>query len=195
MLAISAVPGPSDFLVIARAMTLGFAQAIVVTAGIIGADFVLIAIAMYALNTVAGMLGPWFVAVEVASGLLLLALAALTWRAHRIAGDRRQSISSASNAGSFAAGFSITLGDSKALLFYFGLLPPFIDSAQVRWRDAITLMLAAMLAITIVKLSYAAMAARASGLVESPRARRSLTAIAASVLALTGLVLLARAAT
>jgi len=194
MLVISAVPGPSDFLVVARAVTSGFAHALVVTAGIIGADFALIAIAMFSLNSIAAVLGPWFFVVELLSGTLLLVLGASSWRARSLARDG-QPESSASAIGSFAAGFSITLGDPKALLFYIGFLPAFVDLTQLRLSGAATVMLAAMLAITVVKVSYAALATKAVALLESPRARGRFAAVGASVLVLTGIVLLIRAAT
>lgn len=192
MLAIAIVPGPSDFLVVGRSMAAGFTHGLGVTLGVIAADYIFILAAVLSLGVIAEQLGGLFVVVKYACGLYLIALGVATWVTRSgSAGDtyarRGPWLASVSS------GFLITFGDPKAILFYMGLLPAFVDMATVTWGDALIVMAAATVTIATVKLSYAYLAGRAGVLLRNRRARRVMNLLGGGVLAGTGLFLLLRA--
>jgi threonine/homoserine/homoserine lactone efflux protein len=63
------------------------------------------------------------------------------------------------------AGLSITLADQKAILFYLGFFPVFVDLSDLSIRDALMVMLIAVVSVGGVKVCYAALTARAGGMV------------------------------
>jgi threonine/homoserine/homoserine lactone efflux protein len=56
---------------------------------------------------------------------------------------------------SFVSGLLIALGDPKAILFYMGLLPAFMDLSNVTIVDTVFIMTAATGVIVSVMASYA----------------------------------------
>ena len=94
---------------------------------------------------------------------------------------------------SVTSGFLITFGDPKAILFYVGLLPAFVEMTTLAWTDILTVMAAATVTIATVKLSYAYLADRARALFENSRARLIMNVLGGGVLAGTGLFLLLNA--
>lgn len=189
MLAVAVVPGPSDVLVVARSIASGFVHGAAVTIGIIAADYLLILAAVFSLRVIAENLGPVFVVVKFGCGLYLIGLGIVTWcgrkRAIRVHRDR-----SARWSASLASGFLITIGDPKAILFYLGLLPAFIDMASATWRQALGVMLAATITIAAVKLSYAYVADVAKCLLEGSRTRVVGNSVGAGALIVIGAYLL-----
>lgn len=186
MLVLSAVPGPSDFAVVARSLASGFGQGLVMVLGIVAADLVFILLAVYSLSVIADSFDGLFRFVRYACGAYLLWLAQGMWRAVPAADGLPEP---GSSRGSFMTGFMITLADPKAILFYMGLLPAFVELTAVTLADTLAIMLIATVVICLVKLAYAWMADRARRLFTNPRARRRLNRLAALVLGGLGLFL------
>lgn len=179
MFAIAAVPGPSDFAVVARSSSAGFRHGLLMVAGIVVADALFILIAFYGLTAVAEAHAP-FVATKYLGAGYLIWLGVTLWRHNAYASGENLKLR---NASSFVSGFLITLGDPKAILFYMGLLPAFLDISRAPFTDAITVMLIATAVICSIKLSYAYMGDRARSFFENTRARKWLDRIAGVVLA------------
>jgi len=189
MFAIAIVPGPSDLLVVGRAIAAGFAHGAAVTIGIVVADYVFILAALLALEFLATELNALFRVVQYAGGLYLIALGYSIWRGRRrITGVAEQRAPSL--AASLSAGLLTTLADPKAILFYLGFLPAFIDLATVTWRDAALVMAAATFTIMSIKLSYAFVAARAKVWLEDHRTRVLTSAVGATASIAVGVYLL-----
>jgi len=189
MLAIAIVPGPSDLLVVGRAIGSGLAHAAAVTIGIVVADYLFILAALLSLEFLATELRQLFTLVQYAGGLYLIALGYSMWRSRRRVADvevRR----APSLIASFGAGLLTTLADPKAILFYLGLLPAFVDMDVLAWRDAVLVMAAATLTVVAIKLGYALMAARAKGWLEHDRTRVRTSAVGAAASIAVGVYLL-----
>lgn len=191
MALLASVPGTSALAVSARAAGSGFGHGAAVTAGIVLGDVVFILVAFLGLQLVAGAAGELFVLVEYAAGGLLVAMGLALWRS-RPAHDGTGGDAPASLRSSFLAGLLITLADQKAVLFYLGFLPAFVDLARASALDA-----GAVLAITAVavggpKLGYAWVAGRAGALAARPGVRRALERAAAALMVAVGIVLIVR---
>ncbi len=185
---LAVAPGPSDFAVVARSIASGFKQSLFMVGGIVAADFLFILLAIYGLAEVAESMDRLFVFVKYACGayLIWLGVSLLRLRAVASVPETRK----VSGYSSFLGGLLITLGDPKAILFYMGLFPAFVDLSTVSVADTVIIMLVVTLVVGGVKALYAYLADRAKLLFENARIRRKLDIAAGVVLISTGLFLL-----
>lgn len=156
MALLAALPSVSVLAVTTRAAAGGFAAGAMTTLGIVVADLLFILLALLGLSLLAEALGEslWLLKFPVAAYLGWLALR--LWRAPGFGTTDLP----ASRRGSLATGFLLTLADQKAVLFYFGFLPVFLDPATASCRDVLVVMSIAVIAVGGVKLAYAWGAAR-----------------------------------
>ncbi len=195
MLVLSAVPGPSDFAVVARSLTAGFSHGLCMVGGILLGDFVFILVALYSLDAVAETMGPLYVVVKFLCGGFLVWMGISAWRAKArppALGTEPGERTRHSRLSSFLSGWLITMGDPKAILFYMGLFPAYLDLSEISMTDALTIMLLATVVICGVKLTYAWLADRARRWFENTRLMTGLNRVAGTVLVGTGLFLIIR---
>jgi len=184
MALLAAVPSISVLAVTARAAGGGFAQGAWTTLGIVVADLLFIVLAIFGLVLLVEALGELFVLVRWLGAAWLVVLGVLLWRAVPPGGSAAVT-APPSRFASFLAGLLLTLADQKAILFYLGFLPAFVDLATLTLADAGLICGAAIAAVGGVKLVYAGLAARA-GRTFGLRAGRWLNRLAAAVLVLVG---------
>lgn len=190
MLVLSATPGPSDFAVVARSLSSGFRHGFLMVLGIVAADVLFILLAVLSLGVLAETLDGLFRWVRYACAAYLIWIAFQLWVARPQVTDLSEPVA-ASGGGSFMGGLMITLADPKAILFYMGLLPAFVDMPRITVADAVGIMLIATVVICGVKLSYAWLAHQARRLFADPRVRQRLDRLSAAVLAGLALYLIA----
>lgn len=189
MLAI--IPSVSVLAVSARAAAFGFSHGLFTALGIVAGDIIFILVAVYGLAFVAEAMGDQFKLIKYLGGAYLIWLGISLWRADakmRKSDDLRQS----SWRASFLAGFLITLGDQKAILFYLGFFPAFIDLTRMTPIDTLLIILIATVGVGGAKLVYAWLADRASLIFKNSRAIQGLNGFAAGVMILVGIVLLVK---
>jgi len=191
MATLAAVPGISVMAVVARAASLGFVHGAVTALGIVAGDVVFILIAALGLAAMADFLGAFFAVIRIAGGLYLIGLGVAMWRAAEAAGapGGAHTPEGASLWSGFLLGLFITLGDQKAVVFYLGFLPAFVDLAQITPADTGLLVLTAATALLGAKLAYAAAAVRAGAPLEN-QGMRGMRRAAGGVLAALGVCLL-----
>lgn len=112
--------------------------------------------------------------------------------AERSAEDLTAKRPTATGWASFLAGLVITLGDQKAIFFYLGFLPGFLDLTSVTKADIVVLILITGVSVGGVKFAYAALASKARVVLE-PRWGRWMYRVAGALLALAGVLLWAKA--
>ena len=161
MIVLAALPSVSVLTVVARSASSGFRDGLYTTLGIVLGDIVLIALAISGLSLLADSLGRYFTVIEILGGVYLIWLGMRIWRSKPTAVTAEPGAMS-SPWSSLLTGLLITLGDLKAIVFYLGFLPAFIDLTAVSWLDAIIVILITSLAVGGTKLSYALLADRAS---------------------------------
>ena len=187
MLAI--VPSVSVLAVTARAAAFGFIHGVFTAAGIVVADIGFILVAVYGLALIAELMGDQFRLIQYLGAAYLIWLGISLWRSRakaRSADDLRQS----SLLSSFLTGFLITIGDQKAILFYLGFFPAFIDLSTITPADTLIIILIAIVGVGGAKLVYAFLADRASLLLRDSRALHGINMLAACVMIAVGIALL-----
>lgn len=188
MTVLAALPSTSVFAVAARAAAHGFAHGAATSAGVVIGDILFILLAIFGLAVLAETLGSMFALLRYLGGAYLIWLGIRLWRL------RRTSIADpeggqASLRTSFTTGLLITLGDQKAILFYLGFLPAFVDLAAVSALDIGIIVTIAILAVGGVKLIYAALADRARAVLGSGLGS-AMNGIAAALMIAIGLMLI-----
>ena len=189
MLVLAAIPSLSVLAVTTRAAASGFAQGVYTILGILLGDAIFILIAVLGLSALAEAMGPSFVWVKALGGVYLL------WMGVRILRSVPAASSGSANAGasswsSFMTGLLLTLGDQKAVLFYLGFFPAFVDLAAITPVDIALILGITLITVGGVKLVYAYFADRAHNWM-APRLQRALNRLAGGLLiAVGGFILL-----
>ena len=187
MVVLAAVPSVSVFAVVARSAALGFLHGLYTTLGIVAGDIVFILVAIFGLSMVAEVASGWIAVIRYAGAVYLVVLGVMLWRAEP--GTPKEGVIQGSSPwASFLAGLFITLGDQKAILFYLGFFPAFVDLAALRLVDGLLVVVTAIVSLLGVKLVYAFLAARV-GVRLGAGAGRWLNRLAATMLVGVGVML------
>lgn len=186
------VPGVSVFTVTSRTVSSGLRHGVFATAGIVTGDILFILVALFGLSILVDALGDHYVLLKYLGGAYLVFLGVVLWRSQTRARDPDTPVESSLLA-SFLAGLLITLSDQKAILFYLGFFPAFLDLSQLTFLDTGIIILLATVTVGGTKLGYAMMADQARTLFQNPAALKRLNMAAGSVLLGAGIYLLIRA--
>ncbi|MFP5349188.1 MAG: LysE family translocator [Gammaproteobacteria bacterium] len=185
----ASVPSVSVLAVSARSAALGFAHGALTSAGIVVGDMIFILIAIYGLSVLATLLGDQFVLIQYLGGAYLIGLGIVLWASKPKAEKAKQSSAMSS---SFLTGLLVTLGDQKAILFYLGFLPAFVNLSALSLTDTGIILVIATCAVGGPKLMYAFLGQRAGRLFKGSKAARAINVFAGSVMVGVGVYLLAR---
>jgi len=192
MIVLAIEPSVSVLAVSARAAAFGFTHGMFTALGIVVADVLFIVIAVYGLALVAELMGDQFKLIQYIGAAYLTWLGVSLWRADAKA-RAADSVSQSSWLSSFLAGFLITLGDQKAILFYLGFFPAFIDLSTMTPADTLIIILIAIVGVGGAKLVYAYLADRAAVVFRDSRALRGLNRLAAGIMIAVAIALLLKA--
>ncbi len=165
MVTLAAVPSASVALVVTRSATLGVADGIAVSVGIILGDLVFILLAIFGLSVIAETMGSLFMVIKyLGAGYLL-------WLGFTLLKSKGTSeitvekpIKKRNLVASFLAGFILTLGDIKAIVFYVSLLPVFMDLSALYVADILTIISVMVVSVGGVKAAYAFSAIKVASL-------------------------------
>lgn len=165
MVILATIPGASVALVVTRSATLGVAYGIAVSAGIVLGDLVFILLALLGLSAVAETMGSMFTVIKYlgATYLLWLGFTLLTSKSTNIikvnkVKEKRNLVAS------LLAGFILTLGDIKAIVFYVSLFPIFIDLSVLHVAEILIIVSIMVVSIGGVKILYAFSATKVASL-------------------------------
>jgi len=189
LIVLAVIPSVSVFAVAARAAAFGFSHGMFTALGIVVADIIFILVAVYGLALVAELMGEQFKLIKYICGFYLIWLGISFWRADSKT-RRSDEIKQSSWGSSFLTGFLITLGDQKAILFYLGFFPAFIDLSRMTTADTLIIIMIAIIGVGGAKLVYAYLADRARAVFKNTRAIRAINVLAACVMIVVGLTLL-----
>lgn len=188
MFVLALIPGPGVFAVVARSMSSGFRHGAITTLGIVAGDYVFIVLTVSGLVALANTMGSFFVILKYLGAAYLIWLAISLWRAEVHSGDI-QGVKDFSFISNFLTGLFTTLGNPKAILFYIGFFPTFLDLSTISVLDVSLILFIATIAIGSVKLGYAFVASNTRRLISSPRAQKSTNRVASCIMACSGILL------
>jgi threonine/homoserine/homoserine lactone efflux protein len=185
MIILAIVPGPAVFAIIARSFSSGKLQAFYMTVGIVLGDYIFIILALFGLSALAEVMGTTFFIIKYLSAayLIWLGVQLLRTKAKSIDIEASKDSSLISN---LLTGLFITLGNPKAIIFYVGFFPAFINVNEVTFYDTSLIMLAATLAFGSVNMCYSLLAVRAKNTFKSPNATTIINKTAGTIMVSTG---------
>lgn len=166
MAVLAAMPSISVLTVSARSASAGFAHGVSASLGIVAGDIIFILIAIFGLSLLADTSGELFIVVKYLGGAYLIVLGTLLWRSGGWVAEPRAPVRS-SLSSSFLAGLTITLADQKAILFYLGFFPAFLDLSAISIVDTGIIIAVTITAVGGVKIAYAWLADRSRSLVST----------------------------
>lgn len=186
------VPGPGVAAIVARALGGGFLSAVPMIVGILVGDLIYLVFALFGLAAIATYFGAVFVIVRWAGALYLLYIAWKFWTAKPGAeqlGPRTKEHWSRT----FFAGFALTMGNPKTIVFYLALLPTVVPLDKPISALGFTELTAIVVVVLLaIGCGYAALAAWAREFFTSPRAIRRLNRIAGVIMASAAAFVVAR---
>jgi threonine/homoserine/homoserine lactone efflux protein len=185
MLIVALVPGPAVFAVIARTFSSGFSRGLMMIIGITFGDFIFILLALFGLSIISEIMGTTFLIIKYASAVYLIWLGVNLIKSKATPEDIKASKES-SLVTNLATGLMINLGNPKAIVFYIGLFPAFIDVNNVVAADVLAIMGVATLAFGSVNICYALLALRAKKMLKSPNASSLINKTAGTIMVSTG---------
>ncbi|MBU8536939.1 LysE family translocator [Falsiroseomonas tokyonensis] len=189
-LAVLVLPGPSVTALIARVLAQGLGGAPAFVAGVVVAALVWFTLAATGLALLAASLGGVFEVIRYAGAAYLLFLAWKMWRAPVRPLAAPPPVADAGRM--FLAGLAVNLGNPKAMMFFFALLPTVVDLGGLTLLGFVELALVIVLVCGGVLGGYALAAARARRLFTSPCAMRWMNRGGATVMAGTAATIAAR---
>ena len=179
----AAIPGPGVTALVARALGSGFRSSLFMSLGLIIGDLTYLTAVVLGLAMVAQTFGTVFLVIKWA-GVAYLANHARDLWTSRISAEKIEAKKSRGGAlSAVLAGLAVTLGNPKTMLFYIALTPTLVDLHTITLADYSILAALTILVLLVVLVPYLALAAKARGLLASPRALKRLNRTAAAFMA------------
>ena len=175
------VPGPGVAAVVARALGGGFWGAVPMVLGILAGDLVYFVFAVFGLAAIATWFGPVFVVIRWAGAAYLLYIAYKFWTAKP--GSEQMKPKNEDWLKTFLAGFSLTMGNPKTIVFYLAILPTVVPLEKMTALGFAELTVIVVVVLLIIGCGYAALAASAREFFKSTKALRRLNRTAGVMMA------------
>ena len=193
MAALAALPSASVALVVTRTVTKGLMNGIAVIIGIILGDLVFIVLAVFGLSVVAETMSSLFIVIKYLGAIYLIWLGYTlinTKNVMSLSVDKELNAQNLST--SFIAGFILTLGDIKAIVFYASLLPIFIDLKELVIDDVLIVILIMIVSIGLVKMCYVFLATKVISLTVQTRQFFAMRKVAGVIVLMAGSYLIVK---
>ncbi|GMQ46663.1 LysE family translocator [Vibrio sp. 10N] len=184
----AAIPGPSVLAVVSRSLSGGLLQGMLAVVGVIIADILLISLALLGLTTLALLLGEFAIILKYIGASYLIWMA---WKLWHVSPNSDQS--SVEGAGSSVlTGIVMTLSNPKAILFYMGFLPAFVDLSSLTTVDSAIIYVLSMIAVGGVLTFYAGFASVMRAQLKNSHSSRWLSKLSGGVFASCGVLLVVK---
>jgi len=191
MLVLAAIPGIGVLTVASRSIASGFTQGLITVLGVVTGDYIFIFLCIYGLSAVAEEMGQLFIIIK------FLGAGYLIWLGVNLIRSKSElmytkNFNKKPWAGNYLAGLLTTLGNPKAILFYVGFFPAFVDMTKVQFTDVLTILLIATITVGGVLVTYAYLASRTRKLFKNKATERAMNVTAGSILIGTGTLIAVR---
>jgi threonine/homoserine/homoserine lactone efflux protein len=178
----AAIPGPGITALVARALGSGFMAAFWMSIGLILGDITYLVAVLLGLAVLAQTFGTAFLVIKWVGVGYLAWLAWKLWTAG-IIGQKVEALAKRETPfASALAGWTLTLGNPKTMIFYLAITPTIIDLNSVTVAEAGVLIALTAAVLLVVIIPYLVLAAKARGLFNQPRALKLINRTAAGFL-------------
>ncbi|MEP1930737.1 MAG: LysE family translocator [Roseibium sp.] len=175
-------PGPGLAALVATVFANGARKASWFCVGIVLGDLAWLALSLSGLALIAQQVPTVFLAIKWIGVLYLVYLVIKIWRSPPEATQFDTKTKERGALARLLAGFSITMGNPKAMLFYLALLPSIVSPDSLSIPLVTALVLAVIGVLSVVLVVYALAAEKARSLMTSSQSVRTFNRITASAL-------------
>ena len=175
-------PGPGIAALVATVLANGAKKAIWFCFGIVLGDLTWLALSLSGLALIAQQVPIVFVAIKWAGVIYLIYLAVKIWRSTPEATNLDAVNKKRGALARTLSGYSITMGNPKAMLFYLALLPSIVSPDSLSFPNVAALGVAVICVLTLVLAVYAFAADKARTLMTSTQSVQTFNRITASAL-------------
>lgn len=176
------IPGPGISAVVAQSLARGFRAGASFTAGLACGDTIYLLTALFGMGWVAAQIGPYFVILKWAGAAYLIYLGVRCWLAKPPTGEAAACVESSFAGRSYLAGLCVTLGNPKAIAFYCGFLPGFVNMQALTASDVLLVVSIILPIILTVPMGYAWLASRGRSAIRSTRLWKAMNRTAGTVM-------------
>ncbi|WP_207259982.1 LysE family translocator [Desulfovibrio sp. Huiquan2017] len=180
-LVFACIPGPGVSAVVAQSLTRGFKAGAGFTLGLALGDVCYLLTALFGMGWVASQIGPYFAVLKWAGAAYLVYMGVKCWLA-KPNFEQAQCGLPVRPGRSFLAGLCVTLGNPKAIAFYCGFLPGFVDMRALTGTDVALVMGIIVPIIGTVPLVYAWLASRGRNAIRSTRLWKAMNRTAGTIM-------------
>ncbi|MEM1145473.1 MAG: LysE family translocator [Pseudomonadota bacterium] len=160
MFGLAAIPSASVALVVASSATHGIRSGIATALGIVVGDIVYIALVLVGVTSIAESFGAFFVAVRYLAAAYLVWFGFSLFRSGTRDTQLKVDLGATSLIASALSGFTLTLGDIKAIVFYGSLFPTLFDVTALTGSNIAVLTFITVVTLASVKIAYAVLSRR-----------------------------------
>jgi len=161
------IPGPGVTALVAQALARGFGHGATWAVGLVMGDMVYLLMALFGMGWVAEQLGSGFVVFKWIGAAYLVYLGVRCWLA-KPSGEA-SAVSEKGRARTFLGGMCVTLGNPKAIAFYCGFLPGFVDMQTLTASGMVSVVAVIIPTVLSVLVGYAWLASQGRNAVGSTR--------------------------
>ena len=188
-----AVPGPGIFAVVSCAIGRGFRESLALICGMVLGDLIYFTLAVLGLAALAHTMGEFFIVVKLAGAGYLIWLGVKLWRsAPAVMREGAQTAPQRGFKRTFVGGLFVTIGNPKAIGFYAGLLPTFINLDQLSLSEALTMGAIVVVMVAGIPAIYAYAAASSRKFFHRPSRMKALNRTAGTMMIGAGVSVAAR---
>lgn len=173
-----AVPGPSIFAILARALGSGFRATVPAVIGNTLGDLLLMTLSALGLAVVAREMGGLFYAVKLAGAAYLIYLGYKYWTAP----VKEFSVVPSSARQGFISQLMVTLGNPKGIVFFVALMPSVVDLGKLNGAGYLQLCSVTLLLVPSIELAYAALASQVRSFLTGVVARKRMNKGAGAIM-------------
>lgn len=163
-------PGPSIAALVARVISRGWSDVIPFLGAMWVGEAIWLSAAVFGLTALAEQFYWSFVTIKYLGVVYLLFLAWKMWHAPVDIQPDVKNAPKGSRIEMFLAGFAVTIGNPKIMVFYLALLPSIIELNEVSFGIWAELVLVMFMVLAFIDVAYVTLAARARLFLKSPRA-------------------------
>lgn len=154
---LAAVPSLSVFVVVTQTLHGGRWSGVMTALGIVLADLLYVLFALGGWAILVKVLGQWILGLRLIGALYLIVIGVGLLRSQERFSGREAAPTVGGNVrgwSSLATGFFLTLGDQKAILFYLGFFPAFVNIKQLSQGEFLGILGITAIAVGGVKVLY-----------------------------------------
>jgi len=181
-------PGPAAFAIISRSLSDGFKKSLFIIYGIMFAHIIYVLVTIFGLEYISNEFKQFFILVKYMSIVYLLYLSYKLWnKKMKHKDDEHNQVSNKMN---FLAGSMIAFSNPKAIVFYLGFLPAFMDLNNLLLKEIVYITIIIPISLASVLILYAYVAARAKKMMQNDSSILLLNRISSIVMFIVALILI-----